>query len=98
MEQNGALRGTFQYLYDLYGSEEIGGAVADSVTSLGMAGLANFWKSPNIMISARKKYSSAMSTVSSKLRDIDEAKSDQVLIAIMLLGLYEVSSMNIFWP
>lgn len=94
LEQGGPIRGAFQYLYELYGSEEIGSAVADSVASLGMVGLANFWKAPSIMIGARKKYTSAMSTVSSKLRDIEEAKTDQTLIAIMLLGLYEVNTCN----
>jgi hypothetical protein len=83
-------RGQYDYLSDIYGSEEVGSGLADTVTSLGMVGLANFWRAPNIMATAHAKYHSALRTVSAQLRDVDQAKSDQTLISIMLLGLYEV--------
>jgi hypothetical protein len=82
--------GTFDYLTKMYTSEEVGSALADSIAALGMAGLANFWKAPDIKYNAQVKYSSAMKALSMKLRDVDEAKSDQTLITTMLLGLYEV--------
>ena len=83
-------KGHVDYLSDIYSTEEIGSGLADSVTSLGMVGLANFWKAPNIMSNAVIKYNSAMRTISSQLRNVEEAKSDQTLISILLLGLYEV--------
>lgn len=89
--QEGYSRGTFQYLYDIYGCEEIGTALADSIVSLGMVGLAHFWNASSIMTEASKKYNSALQTLSSHLRNANEAKADQTIIAIMLLGLYEVS-------
>lgn len=83
-------RGNFQYLSEIYGCEEIGGALADSVASLGLVGLAHFWGASNILANATTKYNSALKTISSQLRTIEGAKSDQTIIAIMLLGLYEV--------
>ena len=83
-------RGTLDYLSDIYVSEEIGGGLADSISSLGMVGLANFWKAPNIMSNAAIKYNSAMRTISTQLRDVEQAKADQTLISILLMGLYEV--------
>jgi hypothetical protein len=55
-----------------------------------MVGLANFQGAPNIMSNANAKYHSAFRTVSEQPRDVDQAKSDQTLISIMLLGLYGV--------
>lgn len=85
-------KGPLDYLSDLYGSEEIGSGLADSVAALGMVGLANFWKAPNIMSNAAVKYNSAMRTISSQLRDVEEAKLDQNMVSILLMGLYEVCS------
>jgi len=90
-EENEYHNGYFQYLSDIYATESIGSAMVESVTSLGMAGLSNFWHSPNIMAQATAKYNSALRLVSSRLRNVEEAKSDQTLIAVMLLGLYEVT-------
>ncbi len=83
-------KGNLDYLSEIYSTEEIGSGLADSVASLGMVGLANFWKAPNIMSHAAIKYNSAMRTISSQLRDVEQAKSDQTMISIMLMGLYEV--------
>lgn len=83
--------GIFQYAFDLYNKGSMtDGALADSVASLGMAGLSHFWKAPTIMASARVKYNSALRQLSTRLRDIEEAKSDSTLASVMLLGLYEV--------
>lgn len=82
--------GNFQYLADLYLCEDIGNSLTETVTCLGLVGLANFWKTSNIMSRALAKYNSAMRLVSSSLINIDEAKSDQTLVAVILFGLYEV--------
>ena len=90
-------RGNFHYLSEIYGSEEVGKALADSVASLGMVGLANFWGASNIMRNANMKYNSALRLVSERLRNVEEAKADQTMIAVMLLGLYEVFPPTKFW-
>ncbi|KAL2061307.1 hypothetical protein VTL71DRAFT_7580 [Oculimacula yallundae] len=87
-------RGNFQYLSDIYGCEEIGSALADSVASLGLVGLAHFWGASSILANATIKYNSALKTISTHLRTIAGAKSDQTIIAIMLLGLYETNTCN----
>ncbi|KAG4439020.1 hypothetical protein IFR05_005484 [Cadophora sp. M221] len=87
LQQDMFSRGNFQYLSDIYGCEEIGAALADSVASLGLVGLAHFWGASNILANATTKYNSALKTVSTQLRTIEGAKSDQTIIAIMLLGL-----------
>jgi hypothetical protein len=91
LEKDQFIRGNFQYLSDIYSSEEVGSALSDSIASLGMVGLANFWGAPNIMANANVKYHSALRRVSSQLRNVEEAKADQTMIVVMLLGLYEVS-------
>jgi hypothetical protein len=90
LEKDQFVRGNFQYLSEVYSGEEVGGALSDSVTSLGLVGLANFWHSPNILSSATAKYNSALRQISTMLKDVEVAKADQTLIAVMLLGLYEV--------
>jgi hypothetical protein len=83
--------GYFQYLLGIYGNELVGPALTDSITALGMVGLANFYKMPSILVGAHHKYNSALRLVSSRLRNIEEAKADQTLVAVIMLGLYEVS-------
>ncbi|KAH7327287.1 hypothetical protein BKA65DRAFT_528232 [Rhexocercosporidium sp. MPI-PUGE-AT-0058] len=94
LQQDMFSRGNFQYLSDIYGCEEIGSALADSVTSLGLVGLAHFWGASNILANATAKYNSALKSISTQLRTIEGAKADQTIIAIMLLGLYETNSCN----
>ena len=84
--------GNFQYLADIYATEDVGSALTDVVVSLGMVGLSHFWKAPSIMANAHTKYNSALRLVSEKLRDVEAAKSNQVLVAVMLLGLYETNT------
>jgi hypothetical protein len=90
LEEHKSHNGSFQYLSDVYASEEIGESLAETVACLGLVGLSNFWKAPSIMRSAQAKYSSALRLVNSRLENVEEAKSNQTLVAVMLLGLYEV--------
>lgn len=81
----------FQYLFDTYEKESVRPALTDSITALGMAGLASFYKAPGIMTCAQQKYNSALRRLSSSLADTKEAKADQTLITVIMLSLYEVS-------
>jgi hypothetical protein len=82
--------GNFSYLADVYRKEVVTKSLDDALVSLGMAGLANVWKAPEILTRARMKYTSALHSISERLRNIDEAKADQTLISVILLGLWEV--------
>lgn len=80
----------FQYLQDIYANEEVGPALSQCIISLGMVGLSHFWGAADLQSMAQAKYNSTLRVVSSLLRNIEDAKADQTLIVVMLLGLYEV--------
>jgi hypothetical protein len=82
--------GNYQYLSAIYANQPVGKSLRQAVASIGLAGLANFWSAPNIMAQSNSAYCSALQLVNSGLGNIEEAKSDQTLVAIILLGLYEV--------
>ena len=84
------VRGSFQYLADVFSREKVGPGLSDSVTALGLVGLSHLWQSPKLLVGAQMKYNSALRQVSSQLRDVEKAKADQTLISVMLLGFYEV--------
>lgn len=82
--------GNYQYMSTVYTNQSVGLPLRHGVTAIGLAGLAKFWSAPNIMSKANTAYCSALKLVNSGLGNMEEAKSDQTLIAIILLGLYEV--------
>jgi hypothetical protein len=82
--------GNYQYLSTIYADQPVGLPLRESITAIGLAGLANFWRAPSIMTKANIAYCSALRLVNAGLGNIEEAKSDQTLVAIMMLGLYEV--------
>lgn len=82
--------GNYQYLSTIYASQPVGIPLRQAVAAIGLAGLANFWKAPSIMVQANNAYCSALRLINLGLSNIEEAKSDQTVVAIMLLGLYEV--------
>lgn len=86
--------GYFQYLLNIYENELVGPALTETITALGMVGLSNFYKTPSILMSAHQKYNSALRLVSSRLRNIEEAKADQTLVSVIMLGLYETNTCN----
>ncbi|KAK0127531.1 hypothetical protein ONS96_007065 [Cadophora gregata f. sp. sojae] len=93
-QQDFSFRGNFQYLLEIYEQEDVKDGLADSISALGLAGLAHFWGAPSILAFASAKYNSALLTISSQLRTIEGARSDQTMAAIMLLGLYETNTCN----
>ncbi|EMR86404.1 putative c6 finger domain protein [Botrytis cinerea BcDW1] len=90
--EDNSTSGSFQYLHEIYDNELIGPALTDSIESLGMVGLANFWKASEFQFHANKKYNSALRLVSSRLRNENEARADQTLVAVILLGLFEINT------
>lgn len=94
---DGVANGSFQFLPNVYCNSDIDSSLSDSLTALGLVGLAHFYKSSDLMVNAVFKYNSAMKTLSSQLRDMEAAKSDQTFISIMLLGYYEVSFLVPRW-
>jgi hypothetical protein len=82
--------GNFQYLSIIYANQPVGAPLRQAVSAIGLAGLSNFWNAPNIMSQANRAYCSALRLVNSGLCNVEEAKTDQTLVAIILLSCYEV--------
>jgi hypothetical protein len=83
-------RGQFDYLPRMYQTSKVNKVLEEAVLALGLAGLANRTKASKVMIKANVKYTMAVHAVSSVLSEMEQAKADQTLIAVMLLSLYEV--------
>lgn len=86
-------KGFFDYLPDIINSQgTVGSALMDAVISLGLAGISHTkGNNSSVIIAAKEKYNRAVSATNSALCT-EEAKADQTLITVMLLGLFEVSS------
>ena len=96
-EDSQSSKGFFDYLPRIFGrNETMGSALTDAIMSLGMVGLSNTKHASEIMIPATEKYHSALRATNSALRDVEQAKADQTLITVMLLGLYEVAFTFVF--
>ena len=85
-------KGYMEYLPRLYGKNSPDSPLAQIVTSLGMAGLANVRNAPEAKAVSTYKYASALHGVNAMLRDPARAADDETLIVVLLLSLYEVST------
>jgi hypothetical protein len=84
------LIGHFDYLPGVYRKLSSGSIVEDAIIALGLAGLANQRKTTKVMMKANCRYSSAVQRVSQILGSTEEARKDEVLIAVLLLAIFEV--------
>lgn len=66
--------------------------LSDAVIALGLAGMANLNRSGCTTRRAKLKYNKAVIRISQLLGDTSEAKKDELLVAVMILGLFEASS------
>ncbi|MCJ1283118.1 hypothetical protein MMC26_002445 [Xylographa opegraphella] len=86
-------KGYFDYLPSIFISNDVvGSSLIDAVVSLGMVGLSNTKHASEIMIPAKERYSLTLQATNSALGDVEDAKADQILITVMLLGLYETNT------
>jgi hypothetical protein len=65
-----------------------------TVVCLGKAGLAIHKRSSTTKLAAEADYAVALRLTNRALGNENEVKSDQTLIAVMLLGIYEASPLN----
>ncbi|KAF5599927.1 hypothetical protein FPANT_2934 [Fusarium pseudoanthophilum] len=70
------------------------GYLADLINAVGLAGLAYSKNAPMLIDSAREAFSRALRGICTALVDPSEAASDQMLVAVMLLALYETVSFS----
>ncbi|MCJ1314939.1 hypothetical protein MMC15_000253 [Xylographa vitiligo] len=86
-------KGYFDYLSCIFSSNDaVERSLIDAVVSLGMVGLSNTKHASEIMIPAKERYTLALQATNSALGDEKDAKADQTLITVMLLGLYETNT------
>ena len=63
-----------------------------AIEAVGMAGLANVRRSSYQKSLAAERYQEAIATVKLSLADEDQARSDEMFLAVILLAFYEVSA------
>jgi len=69
---------------------ECNSALSCVIKAIGLAGLSSYRSAPALMSSAFAHYSLALSSIRSALRNQALATTDQTLLTIYLLGIYEV--------
>jgi hypothetical protein len=84
-------RGSFDYLPAFYRRSQPGSILVDAVTALGLVGIANSTRDSALLNKAVLKYGATARAVSDRLGIVELAKQDDVLISVLLLGLFEVS-------
>ena len=66
------------------------GVLPKVIDAIGLAGISNMEHSPELMVAAGQKYANVLRAINASIQDSREASTDQTLIAVMLLGLFEV--------
>lgn len=89
LEDSPTPKNVYDCLPRLYAAASPDSALSNIVTALGMACLANAMQVPEVMMRANLKYAHSLKAINSALRDPVEAKADETLLVVMLLGLYE---------
>lgn len=67
-------------------------AVNAALNAVGLAALSNIRMSPQMMLKARREYTTALSHTNQALQDPIKSKQDDTLAAVVLLSMFEVSS------
>lgn len=65
-------------------------ALPKIIDAIGLASLSNVKHSPELMVAAGKKYAGVLRAINASVQDPKEASTEQTLMAVMLLGLFEV--------
>lgn len=84
-------QGLFAYLPGMCRGVQKNRHLEDAVIALGLAGISNTRHEVGLMRKAGLRNTSAVRGISAKLEQADEAMKDEILTAVLLLGLYEVS-------
>jgi hypothetical protein len=81
----------FNIVPDMYRRSSPSGPLADAVTALGLVCLANAKDVSEVLTSARAKYTKALHAVNISIRNPATATTDETLVIVLLMGLYEDS-------
>lgn len=86
-------KGSLNYLPTLYKQGLEGSPLPGIIASIGMASIANMRNAPDILIAAQRKHMLVLHVINATLQDLEKAKTDTTLMVVMLLGLFEVSTL-----
>lgn len=64
-------------------------ALPKIIEAIGLAAISNVKQAPGLMVVAGQKYAKVLRAITASVQDSKEASTDQTLIAVMLLGLFE---------
>lgn len=82
--------GHMSYLVPLI-SDPRNSAVNAALNAVGLVALSNIRLAPQMMLKARREYTTALSQTNHALKDSVMSKRDDILAAVVLLGMFEVS-------
>ena len=77
-------------LPNLHRQDSSFGVLPKIVNAIGLAIISNMKHSPEVMVAASQGYAGALRAINSSIQNPSSATTDQTLIAVMLLGVFEV--------
>ena len=66
------------------------GVLPKIVNAIGLASISNKKHSPEVMVAASQRYAGALRAINASIQNSSSATTDQTLVAVMLLGVFEV--------
>lgn len=87
----------FCSLPEYYAKAPSGSALSNTIAALGMVCLSNTNRAPELMTIAAPRYAAALQSINTAIMDPVQAQSDQMLMIVMLMALYEEVSI-LFCP
>jgi hypothetical protein len=84
-------RGDLEFLPSMYNYSHPDGLLPVVISSVGLACLSNLRSEPDLLVPAKRQYTEALRLTNEALKDPCESITDQTCMAVVLLGLYEVS-------
>ena len=91
-DQDPSAKSPFDYLPSLFRDLPLKSVLSEAVIAVGLAGIASTRKASQVMTAAQLRYTVTVRAISAVIADIEQVKQDQVLVAVLLLGFYEVNS------
>lgn len=79
-----------QVLPSLYRQDSPFSALPKIIDAIGLAGIANMKHAPELMVAAGQKYARVLRSITATIQDSKEASTDQTLMAVLLLGMFEI--------
>jgi len=79
------------WLSEAYREDRPRHALREALQAAGMAGMSNVWRDSSAASTAKTQYCRALAATNLALRDPEEAIQDTTLMAVILLGAFEVS-------